>query len=27
MASRSELSSFLEGVERRAFKQAVYAVR
>ncbi|MGH8708611.1 MAG: RNA polymerase sigma factor, partial [Burkholderiales bacterium] len=27
MASRSELSAFLEGVERRAFKQAVYAVR
>lgn len=27
MASRSELSAFLEGAERRAFKQAVYAVR
>lgn len=27
LASRSELSAFLEGVERRAFKQAVYAVR
>ncbi|HWA39946.1 MAG TPA: RNA polymerase sigma factor [Burkholderiales bacterium] len=27
MASRSELSAFLEGVERRAFKQAVFAVR
>lgn len=27
MASRRELSDFLEAVERRAFKQAVYAVR
>ena len=27
LASRSELSSFLEGAERRAFKQAVFAVR
>ncbi|HEX7249351.1 MAG TPA: RNA polymerase sigma factor [Burkholderiales bacterium] len=27
MASRAELSTFLEGVERRAFKQAVFAVR
>jgi RNA polymerase sigma-70 factor (ECF subfamily) len=27
MASSAELSQFLEGVERRAFKQAVYAVR
>jgi RNA polymerase sigma-70 factor (ECF subfamily) len=27
LASRSELSAFLAGVERRAFKQAVYAVR
>jgi RNA polymerase sigma-70 factor, ECF subfamily len=27
LASRSELSAFLEGAERRAFKQAVYAVR
>ena len=27
MASRSELSAFLENVERRAFKQAVFAVR
>ncbi|HEX7052581.1 MAG TPA: RNA polymerase sigma factor [Burkholderiales bacterium] len=27
MASRSELSTFLEGVERRAFKQAVFAVK
>ena len=27
MASRSELSNFLADVERRAFKQAVYAVR
>ncbi|MGH8688696.1 MAG: RNA polymerase sigma factor [Burkholderiales bacterium] len=27
MASRSELSAFLEGVERRAFKQASFAVR
>jgi RNA polymerase sigma-70 factor (ECF subfamily) len=27
LASRSELSTFLEGVERRAFKQAVLAVR
>jgi RNA polymerase sigma-70 factor (ECF subfamily) len=27
MASRQELSDFLESVERRAFKQAVYAVR
>ncbi|TAK40912.1 MAG: RNA polymerase sigma factor [Betaproteobacteria bacterium] len=27
MATRSELSAFLEGVERRAFKQAVFAVR
>jgi RNA polymerase sigma-70 factor (ECF subfamily) len=27
MASRQELSNFLESVERRAFKQAVYAVR
>ena len=27
LASRSELSTFLEGVERRAFKQALYAVR
>jgi RNA polymerase sigma-70 factor (ECF subfamily) len=27
LASRSELSTFLEGVERRAFKQAVFAVR
>jgi RNA polymerase sigma-70 factor, ECF subfamily len=27
LASRSELSAFLEGVERRAYKQAVYAVR
>ncbi len=27
LASRSELSAFLEGVERRAFKQAVYATR
>ncbi|MGH8733146.1 MAG: RNA polymerase sigma factor [Burkholderiales bacterium] len=27
MASRSELSAFLEGVEKRAFKQAVFAVR
>ena len=27
MATEKELSSFLEAVERRAFKQAVYAVR
>jgi RNA polymerase sigma-70 factor (ECF subfamily) len=27
LASRSELSDFLAGVERRAFKQAVFAVR
>src|ERR1041385_6427128 len=27
LASRSELSAFLKGVERRAFKQAVFAVR
>lgn len=27
MASRKELSDFLESVERRAFKQAVYATR
>lgn len=27
LASRSELSTFLEGVERRAFKQAVFAVK
>lgn len=27
MASRSELSAFLQGVERRAFKQAMFAVR
>ena len=27
MASRSELSGFLAGVERRAFKQALFAVR
>ena len=27
LASRGELSAFLEGVERRAFKQAVFAVR
>jgi RNA polymerase sigma-70 factor (ECF subfamily) len=27
LASRSELSAFLEGAERRAFKQALYAVR
>jgi len=27
LASRSELSAFLESVERRAFKQAMYAVR
>lgn len=27
MASSAELSQFLEGVERRAFKQSVYAVR
>jgi RNA polymerase sigma-70 factor (ECF subfamily) len=27
LASRSELSAFLEGVERRAFKQASFAVR
>jgi RNA polymerase sigma factor (sigma-70 family) len=27
MATDKELSDFLEGVERRAFKQAVYAVR
>jgi RNA polymerase sigma-70 factor (ECF subfamily) len=27
LASRSELSAFLENVERRAFKQAVFAVR
>ncbi|NMG54516.1 RNA polymerase sigma factor [Aromatoleum aromaticum] len=27
MASRVELSTFLEGVEKRAFKQAVYALR
>jgi RNA polymerase sigma-70 factor (ECF subfamily) len=27
LASRSELSAFLEGVERRAFKQAIFAVR
>src|SRR3979409_162516 len=27
LASRSELSAFLEDVERRAFKQAVFAVR
>jgi RNA polymerase sigma-70 factor (ECF subfamily) len=27
LASRSELSAFLEGVERRAFKQSVFAVR
>ncbi len=27
LASRSELSAFLESAERRAFKQAVYAVR
>ncbi|MBI1905086.1 MAG: RNA polymerase sigma factor [Rhodocyclales bacterium] len=27
MASRAELSAFLEGVERRAFKQAMYTLR
>src|SRR5689334_17112711 len=27
LASRSELSAFLAGVERRAFKQAMFAVR
>ena len=27
LASRTELSDFLAGVERRAFKQAVFAVR
>ena len=27
LASRSELSTFLEGVEKRAFKQAMFAVR
>ena len=27
LASRNELSAFLEGVEKRAFKQAVFAVR
>jgi RNA polymerase sigma-70 factor (ECF subfamily) len=27
LASRSEISTFLEGVEKRAFKQAVFAVR
>src|SRR4051812_36673499 len=27
LATRSELSAFLEGIERRAFKQAVFAVR
>jgi len=27
LASRSELSAFLEGAERRAYKQALYAVR
>src|SRR5436190_4797138 len=27
MATENELSDFLENVERRAFKQAVYAVR
>lgn len=27
LASRSDLAAFLEGAERRAFKQAVYAVR
>src|SRR5689334_13556375 len=27
LATRSELSAFLEGVERRAFKQAMFAVR
>ncbi|HET9351374.1 MAG TPA: RNA polymerase sigma factor, partial [Burkholderiales bacterium] len=27
MASRSELAAFLQGVEKRAFKQAVFAVR
>jgi len=27
LASRSELAAFLESIERRAFKQAVYAVR
>jgi RNA polymerase sigma-70 factor (ECF subfamily) len=27
LASRSELSAFLQGVERRAFKQAMFAVR
>ena len=27
LASRSELAAFLEGVEKRAFKQAVFAVR
>src|SRR5215467_9108108 len=27
LASRSELEAFLKGVERRAFKQAVFAVR
>jgi len=27
LASRGELSAFLQGVERRAFKQAVFAVR
>ncbi|HEX6414912.1 MAG TPA: RNA polymerase sigma factor [Burkholderiales bacterium] len=27
LASRSELSQFLEGIEKRAFKQAVFAVR
>jgi RNA polymerase sigma-70 factor (ECF subfamily) len=27
LASRSELSAFLEGAEKRAFKQAVFAVR
>ena len=27
MASRDELSAFLAGVERRAFKQAQFAVR
>ena len=27
LASRSELSTFLAGVEKRAFKQAMFAVR
>ena len=27
LSSRNELSSFLAGIERRAFKQAMFAIR